>query len=81
MPFDAPRELRWLAFIDHAHAWNHGEKEENDFTGIGLGLLWNPVPEVEARLYWGEGLQRIIESEQRSLQDNGLHFRLRVQPF
>jgi hemolysin activation/secretion protein len=60
---------------DNRHLPNNGS---SSLASIGLGLLWNPYAFVQTQVYWGYALRDVPDSEDKDLQDNGLHFSLRV---
>lgn len=51
----------------------------NTLVGIGLGLLWRQGDDFSVRLGWGIPLVS-LDSEKRTLQENGIHFSIRYSP-
>jgi hemolysin activation/secretion protein len=73
--------LSLALFADYGHGWNRNGPavELHSIYSVGLGLLWDPTPEIHAELYWGLPL-REVESTGDSLQDDGIHFRTVWRP-
>lgn len=74
--------LQLTPFIDIGTGWNiNGENPSpSTLVGTGLGLLWKQDNNLSVRLDWGIGLTS-VESEKRSLQENGLYFSVQYSPF
>lgn len=74
--------LQLAAFADTGGA--RFKRRPNDspssLTSAGVGLLWNPQPEISAELYVAHGFTKIADQPGRSLQDDGVYFRLVLQP-
>lgn len=74
--------LQLTPFIDVGQSWN--TKGDNPspsmLVGTGLGLLWKQSNNFSTRLDWGIPLTS-IDSEKRSLQENGLYFSVQYSPF
>jgi hemolysin activation/secretion protein len=77
-----PRVLQLAPFFEIGTAWNNRDVDPNPATiaGLGLGLRWLITPDLSLRLDYGIPL--ILVSERgNSLQENGLYFSVRYQPF
>jgi len=77
-----PRVLQLAPFFEIGTAWNNRDVDPNPATiaGLGLGLRWLITPDLSLRLDYGISL--ILVSERgNSLQENGLYFSVRYQPF
>lgn len=74
--------LQLIPFIDAGHAWNNRtpDPEIDTLVGVGLGLRWLITPDLDLRIDYGIPLVD-IDNEGNSLQENGLYFSLRYQPF
>mgnify|MGYP002775368865 FL=1 len=74
--------LQLTPFIDVGQGWN--TKGDNPspsmLVGTGLGLLWKQSNNFSTRLDWGIPLTS-VDSEKRSLQENGLYFSVQYSPF
>jgi len=74
--------LQLAAFVDTGGA--KFKRRPNDspssLTGAGVGLVWNPRPEISAELYVAHGFTNIADQPGHSLQDIGVYFRLVLQP-
>jgi hemolysin activation/secretion protein len=74
--------IQLASFFDIGTVWNNkGEiPSPSTLASIGLGLRWQLDPYFSARLDWGIPLI-YISQEGNSLQDNGIYFSIRFQPF
>jgi hypothetical protein len=52
----------------------------SSLTGVGVGLIWNPVREFFAELYFAKGLDDVPDPPSSHLQDESLYFRLIYRP-
>ena len=77
-----PRVLQLNPFIEMGAGWNNrGENPDPGFIlGTGLGVEWQPFRGLDLRVDYGIPLIS-VEDEGDSLQENGLYFSLRYQPF
>ncbi|HCF26906.1 MAG TPA: ShlB/FhaC/HecB family hemolysin secretion/activation protein, partial [Cyanobacteria bacterium UBA11049] len=74
--------LQIAPFLDAGTIWNNnGEAiaSSNTLVSIGLGLRWQNS-RLSARLDWGIPLVPVAKQGD-TLQDNGIYFSIRVQPF
>lgn len=77
-----PDILQVAPFFDIGKVWNN-QNSDPDITTIaslGLGVRWLIQRDLSLRLDYGIPLTK-IENQANSLQDNGLYFSLRYQPF
>ena len=76
------RNLQLALFADYGLARNKGgvNSTPNDIGSVGLGLLWEPHPRVNAELYWGYRL-RDVPNPKYDLQDYGIDFAVNFQFF
>jgi hemolysin activation/secretion protein len=75
--------LQLAPFFDIGSAWNNGDNPDPDpgaIASLGLGLRWQVTPDLAARLDYGIPLTN-VEDRGNSLQENGIHFSIRYQPF
>ncbi|KYC38052.1 hemolysin activation/secretion protein [Scytonema hofmannii PCC 7110] len=74
--------LQLTPFIDFGTGWNTngGTPDPNTLLGVGFGLLWEMGDNFAARVDWGIPLID-INSKDRTLQENGVYFRLEYRPF
>ncbi|MBZ0106710.1 MAG: BamA/TamA family outer membrane protein [Sulfuricella denitrificans] len=79
---EAEREnsWQWAVFSDYGRGWNAGREEAYpvDIGSAGLGLLWNPRPDLHGQLYLARAL-RTVQNPGHDLQDDGVHFRFSYQ--
>lgn len=75
--------LQFVAFIDLGKVWNQPDNpnqlpEQTFLMGVGLGLYWQPIPNLDVRLDYA---LPIIDIDDRgnNLQDKGLYFSVNFQ--
>jgi hemolysin activation/secretion protein len=70
-------------FFDIGTVWNNNDiaiASPKTLASIGLGILWQINPYFSARLDWGIPLSNVDDLGD-SLQDEGIVFSIRLQPF
>jgi hemolysin activation/secretion protein len=75
--------LQVVPFVDFGVGWNSSDRENpnpNTLASVGLGLRWSQGDRFTVRLDWGVPLIS-VESNERTLQENGLYFSLLYNPF
>ncbi|MEH1864027.1 MAG: ShlB/FhaC/HecB family hemolysin secretion/activation protein [Nostoc sp.] len=75
--------LQVVPFVDFGVGWNSSDRENpnpNTLAAVGLGLRWSQSDRFTVRLDWGVPLIS-VESNERTLQENGLYFSLLYNPF
>ncbi|HEY9653423.1 MAG TPA: ShlB/FhaC/HecB family hemolysin secretion/activation protein [Coleofasciculaceae cyanobacterium] len=77
-----PRTLQLIPFFDIGTAWNNQDSDPNPATiaSLGLGLRWLIGSDLDLRLDYGIPLIQ-VDNQGNSLQENGLYFSVRYQPF
>jgi hemolysin activation/secretion protein len=77
-----PRILQLAPFFEIGTAWNNRDLDPDPATiaSLGLGLRWLITPDLSLRLDYGIPLISVGERG-NSLQENGLYFSVRYQPF
>ncbi|WP_283756267.1 ShlB/FhaC/HecB family hemolysin secretion/activation protein [Roseofilum casamattae] len=75
--------LQLIPFVDMGAVWNHGDNpnqlpEQNFLASAGLGLVWQPVPNLNFRLDYGYPIVD-LDNRGNNLQDDGLHFSFSYQ--
>lgn len=77
-----PRVLQLAPFFEIGTAWNNRDIDPDPATiaSLGLGLRWLITPDLSLRLDYGIPLISVGERG-NSLQENGLYFSIRYQPF
>jgi hemolysin activation/secretion protein len=75
--------LQVVPFVDFGVGWNSSGRENpdpNTLAAVGLGLRWSQGDRFTVRLDWGIPLVS-VNSNDRTLQENGLYFSLLYNPF
>ncbi len=74
--------LQLIPFAEAGHGWNNQSPNPDPSTlaSVGLGLRWLMTPDLALRIDYGIPLIE-VENEGNSLQDHGLYFSLRYEPF
>ncbi|MBD0386060.1 MAG: ShlB/FhaC/HecB family hemolysin secretion/activation protein [Nostoc sp. C3-bin3] len=75
--------LQVIPFVDFGLGWNSSATENpnpNTLAAVGLGLRWSQGDRFTFRLDWGIPLVS-VNSNDRTLQENGLYFSLFYNPF
>jgi hemolysin activation/secretion protein len=75
--------LQVIPFVDFGVGWNSSGEENpdrNTLAAVGLGLRWAQGDRFTVRLDWGIPLVS-VNSNERTLQENGLYFSLLYNPF
>ncbi|HEY9606367.1 MAG TPA: ShlB/FhaC/HecB family hemolysin secretion/activation protein [Allocoleopsis sp.] len=78
--------IQLASFFDIGTVWNNQADVAREISSpstlasVGVGLLWQLDPYVSARLDWGIPLISVSDGGD-SLQDNGISFSIRFQPF
>ncbi|MBW4424284.1 MAG: ShlB/FhaC/HecB family hemolysin secretion/activation protein [Nostoc desertorum CM1-VF14] len=78
--------LQVIPFVDFGVGWNSSGRENpenpapNTLAAVGLGLRWSQGDRFTVRLDWGIPLVS-VDSNDRTLQENGLYFSLFYNPF
>ena len=76
--------LQVIPFVDFGVGWNTSAKDNpdrNTLAAVGLGLRWAQGDRFTVRLDWGIPLVSVNNSNERTLQENGLYFSLLYNPF
>jgi hemolysin activation/secretion protein len=75
--------LQLIPFVDVGTAWNVGDAEDpdpNTLASVGLGLQWQQGDWLTARLEWGIPLIS-VDSNDNTLQEEGIYFSITISPF
>ncbi|MEH2053700.1 ShlB/FhaC/HecB family hemolysin secretion/activation protein [Nostoc sp.] len=75
--------LQVVPFVDFGVGWNSSGRDNpnpNTLAAVGLGLRWSQGDRFTVRLDWGIPLIS-VNSNDRTLQENGLYFSLLYNPF
>jgi hemolysin activation/secretion protein len=74
--------LHLAPFFDWGWAQNvdRPTPDPRTISSVGLGLRWDPTPNIHAGVYWGYPLRK-IDTPNNDLQDHGVHFQLSFRFF
>ncbi|NER27145.1 MAG: ShlB/FhaC/HecB family hemolysin secretion/activation protein [Symploca sp. SIO1C4] len=77
-----PSRLQLTPFFEIGSVWNNDDPDPSPDTiaSLGLGLRWQINSNLNLRLDYGIPLSD-VDNQGNSLQENGIHFSLRYQPF
>jgi hemolysin activation/secretion protein len=73
-------------FIDAGSVWNSGSDRDRRIdgktflAGIGMGLIWEVIPDLNIRLDYGLPLVD-LDDPGNKLPDDGLYFSVNYRPF
>lgn len=71
--------LQLAPFLDMGAVWNDPDnplaRDDNFLVGLGVGLLWNPIPRLNIRLDYGLPLVELGDRGDNA-QDDGIYFRV-----
>ena len=85
-----PLNIGIVPFVDYGVSWDDedtdpGSKvrdsdEKRFIASVGVGVRWNPIPGLDAQVYWGADVADNFDGDdprdlrERDLQDDGVHF-------
>ncbi len=74
--------LKLAAFADYGRSWNaeRDTPEPKSLSSVGVGLLWNPTPKLQAQIYKALPFED-IDNPEHDLQDSGVHFAVSYNMF
>jgi hemolysin activation/secretion protein len=68
-----------IPFFDYGVGWNsNGPREREEIYSAGLGITYNPTDHISMSLYWGHGFEDFGVQNDDDLQDDGIHFQIRL---
>ncbi len=75
-------QVQLATFYDFGWSENVEEPSPDPRTisSAGLGVRWDPHPKIHGELYWGFAFRK-VNTEEKGLQDHGIHFALDVALF
>jgi hemolysin activation/secretion protein len=78
---DNPNRLQIVPFLEAGYAWNNKTADPIDdfIAGVGLGVNWQPLRDLNIRLDYGIPLIN-VDGQGDSLQESGVYFSVRYQP-
>jgi hemolysin activation/secretion protein len=78
-----PGKLTVATFMDYGAAWDHqGDgKSPRTLHSLGTGLIWNPLRQVQAEIYYAHALNASATDKGNNLQDKGIHFSVNISAF
>ena len=76
---NAKQVLSVVSFVDYGGAWNRNQSARY-LLSTGLGLNWK-FGQFNAEFYWAHKLNAPEINQQHDLQDEGIHFQLKLDAF
>ena len=76
---NAKQVLSLVPFVDYGGAWNRNQSARY-LLSTGLGLNWK-FDQFNAEFYWAHKLNTPEMSQHHDLQDEGVHFQLKLDAF
>ena len=73
--------LKLAPFFDMGRAWSldGSDQKQHVLNSAGIGLLFDPIPEIHSELFWAHAM-RTIKNNSQDLQDDGIHFAVTYSP-
>jgi hemolysin activation/secretion protein len=76
--------LALAPFVDAGWVWNQSDNpnpipRQNFIAGLGLGVIWQPLPKLNLRVDYGLPLVNLSDRG-NNIQDSGLYFSVNYQP-
>jgi hemolysin activation/secretion protein len=85
-----PLNLAVIPFVDYGRSWDDEDTDPGSaqrdsdearyIASAGVGVRWNPIPGLDAQVYWGSDIADNFAGDdprdlrERDLQDDGVHF-------
>lgn len=74
--------LTLAPFVDAGYGFNRDQRPVGEFLiSVGAGLIFTPSDHVDARVYYGQKLNDIVDDGDDNLQDMGIHFSVEIRAF
>ncbi len=74
--------LQLIPFIDYGAGWDEDDSlptsSKSKLMSIGIGVIWEPIKQFHAELYWASRLED-VPNPKTDLQDDGIHFLFRYE--
>jgi len=77
--YNARHRLEVVPFMDYGEAWNIGGPSDY-LHSVGIGLQWH-FRRLHSEFYWGHALKTAPVKQQGNIQDDGIHFQVRLDAF
>lgn len=73
--------VEFALFYDYGQGSNKFQPtpRPESISSVGLGLSWQPSPDLSGKLFWGHPLRQVPDTGQHDLQDDGVHFQFRLR--
>ncbi|MCP4350700.1 MAG: ShlB/FhaC/HecB family hemolysin secretion/activation protein [Desulfobacterales bacterium] len=70
-------------FFDFGRGWNTDSEDPDPDTvySAGIGARWSVNNNINAEIYWGKSLESVPDPSEYNLQDDGIHFNIRIGMF
>ena len=67
-----------IPFMDYGEAWNHGPGEQSAYLhSVGIGFEWT-FHRLQTDFFWGYPIKSPAQKRHENLQDDGIHFQVRL---
>lgn len=76
---NAHYKVTLIPFMDYGAGWNRRESAQH-LHSLGLGFHWD-IPHLHTEFYWAHRLQAPQLKQSGDLQDEGIHFSVRLDAF
>jgi hemolysin activation/secretion protein len=77
--------LQLVPFVDYGRSWNEEgtvlTSKVEEISSAGLGFLWDPSPSWHIQLFLAHAFDDINIPGEKTLQDEGVHFRVSYRVF
>ncbi len=76
-------QVQFCPFYDFGRGWNIGglNPVPQEICSVGAGLRWSISKKIQSVIYYGYRLRTIPEQDDPDLQDDGIHFEVKVDAF
>ncbi|HEY5604882.1 MAG TPA: ShlB/FhaC/HecB family hemolysin secretion/activation protein [Gammaproteobacteria bacterium] len=80
LPRNSGQQFYVAPFVDYGSSWDKDEAltgtEKAAISSVGIGLLYDPMPNLHMELYWGSANDDVTEPAESDIQDDGIHFQV-----
>jgi len=84
--YRSPGRAHWVQlapFVDVGRGWSSRQRDETPpsqtLVSVGVGIRYGFLRFLQAELYWGASLSKVPDPPTRTLQDDGIYFRVAAE--